>query len=305
MNSIIKVENLSKVYKTFYALKDLSLDVMQGDIYGLIGKNGAGKSTLLKAISGIIPATYGSISIQNSQNEQQLRLSRKNMRFFIDKSLFPYLSAYENLSYRCKIDGIQNEKQEILRVLDALKLKNIKKPVKTYSMGMKQRLEIASCLMGYPDIILLDEPLNGLDPEGIHDLKNLIIDINKNYGTTFIISSHILSELEVMSTKFGFLDSGMLIKQLSHEELEDECKQQLIVKADDTKKATIILEQILNTHNYSVNSNNEILLLDYVDEPQKVADALYENGLHLQKLHLNSITLEEFFLKMIGGRTND
>ena len=305
MNPIIQIENVSKKYKHFFALKDVSLSIKKGDIYALIGKNGAGKSTLLKSIVGTISPTYGNISIQDSSNEKELALSRKNVKFFIEKSMFAYLNAYENLRYRCKIDNIKYYDDEIQRVLDAVKLSYSKKPVKSYSMGMKQRLEIASCLIGHPDIIILDEPLNGLDTEGIHDLKNLIIETNRNYGTTFIISSHILSELEIISNNFGFLDEGMLIKNLTYDELQKECKKQLIIKTDDTKKTTFVLEQVLKTHNYIISSNQDIIMLDYVDEPQTVADAIYSSNLHLQKLYTNSLTLEEFFLKMIGEYKND
>ena len=171
-------------------------------------------------------------------------------------------------------------------------------------MGMKQRLEIAGALLGYPDIIILDEPLNGLDPEGIFDLKNLILDINRNYDTTFIISSHILSELEVLSNKFSFLHEGILIETLTKEELKKKCQHQLLIKTNDTNKATVILEEKLNTKNYTINAKNEILLSDYVDSPNLVADAIYANGLHLYQLTPYSITLEEFFLKMIGGIQN-
>ena len=171
-------------------------------------------------------------------------------------------------------------------------------------MGMKQRLEIAGALLGYPDIIILDEPLNGLDPEGIFDLKNLILDINRNYDTTFIISSHILSELEVLSNKFSFLHEGRLIETLTKEELKKKCQHQLLIKTNDTNKATVILEEKLNTKNYTINAKNEILLSDYVDSPNLVADVIYANNLHLYQLTPYSITLEEFFLKMIGGIQN-
>ena len=214
------------------------------------------------------------------------------------------MNAYENLIYRCKVLGITDAKKEVSRVLDLLKMSGIKKNVKTFSMGMKQRLEIAGALLGYPDIIILDEPLNGLDPEGIFDLKNLILDINRNYDTTFIISSHILSELEVLSNKFSFLHEGILIETLTKEELKKKCQHQLLIKTNDTNKATVILEEKLNTKNYTINAKNEILLSDYVDSPNLVADVIYANGLHLYQLTPYSITLEEFFLKMIGGIQN-
>lgn len=304
MSYIISIENISKKYKNQFALKDVNIQVEKKDIYGLIGKNGAGKSTLLKILVGMISPTNGKISIQGSENEYTLALSRKNMGFFIDHSMYPYMNAYDNLVYRCKALGITDAKKEVSRVLDLLKMSGIKKNVKTFSMGMKQRLEIAGALLGYPDIIILDEPLNGLDPEGIFDLKNLILDINRNYDTTFIISSHILSELEVLSNKFSFLHEGILIETLTKEELKKKCQHQLLIKTNDTNKATVILEEKLNTKNYTINAKNEILLSDYVDSPNLVADVIYANDLHLYQLTPYSITLEEFFLKMIGGIQN-
>lgn len=304
MSSIISIENISKKYKKQFALKDVNIEIEKKDIYGLIGKNGAGKSTLLKSLVGMISPTNGKISVQGSHNDYTLALSRKNIGFFIDHSMYPYMNAYENLIYRCKALGITDAKKEVSRVLDLLKMSGVKKIVKTFSMGMKQRLEIAGALLGYPDIIILDEPLNGLDPEGIFDLKNLILDINRNYDTTFIISSHILSELEVLSNKFSFLHEGRLIETLTKEELKKKCQHQLLIKTNDTNKATVILEEKLNTKNYTINAKNEILLSDYVDSPNLVADAIYANGLHLYQLTPYSITLEEFFLKMIGGIQN-
>ena len=304
MSSIISIENISKKYKKQFALKDVNIEIEKKDIYGLIGKNGAGKSTLLKSLVGMISPTNGKISVQGSHNDYTLALSRNNIGFFIDHSMYPYMNAYENLIYRCKVLGITDAKKEVSRVLDLLKMSGIKKNVKTFSMGMKQRLEIAGALLGYPDIIILDEPLNGLDPEGIFDLKNLILDINRNYDTTFIISSHILSELEVLSHKFSFLHEGILIETLTKEELKKKCQHQLLIKTNDTNKATVILEEKLNTKNYTINAKNEILLSDYVDSPNLVADVIYANDLHLYQLTQYSITLEEFFLKMIGGIQN-
>ncbi|SKC40689.1 ABC-2 type transport system ATP-binding protein [[Eubacterium] yurii] len=304
MSSIISIENISKKYKKQFALKDVNIEIEKKDIYGLIGKNGAGKSTLLKSLVGMISPTNGKISVQGSHNDYTLALSRNNIGFFIDHSMYPYMNAYENLIYRCKVLGITDAKKEVSRVLDLLKMSGIKKNVKTFSMGMKQRLEIAGALLGYPDIIILDEPLNGLDPEGIFDLKNLILDINRNYDTTFIISSHILSELEVLSNKFSFLHEGILIETLTKEELKKKCQHQLLIKTNDTNKATVILEEKLNTKNYTINAKNEILLSDYVDSPNLVADVIYANNLHLYQLTPYSITLEEFFLKMIGGIQN-
>lgn len=301
MKEIIKTENLNKNYKKNPALKSVNFTLNQGDIYGLIGRNGAGKSTLLGVITGALRPTSGRIEIQGSDVKQELIKSRKNIGCMLEPNFFPYLTAEENLKYICKTRGIRNENDEVERVLTLLDMKGIKKNVKSYSMGMKQRVGIASAFLGRPDIVILDEPINGLDPQGIMDFRNIITDIHKKEGTTFIISSHILSELNIIASKFGFLEQGYLINEMSHKELSQACKNQLIVRTDNQEKASVIIEEKLNVKDYTINGSGEIVMSDYVDSPQTIADLIYDNGLHLITLKTQSITLEEFFFKMIEG----
>lgn len=301
MKEILKTENLTKKYKKNTALDSVDFTLMQGGIYGLIGRNGAGKSTFLGIITGAVRPGSGILEIQGMKGRRNVIRARRNIGFMLEPNFYAYLTAEENLKYICKVRGISDVGSEIKRVLELLGLYGNKKNIKSYSMGMKQRLGIAAALLGNPDIVILDEPINGLDPQGIMDFRNIVTDIHKAQGTTFIISSHILAELGIMATKFGFLEKGRLIKEMTDKELAAACENQLIVKTDNQEKAVVILEDKLNIKNYKVNGNNEIVLSDYIDNPQIVSDTLYENGLHILTIKSQSITLEEFFFNLIGG----
>ncbi len=301
MKEILKTENLTKKYKKNTALDSVDFTLMQGEIYGLIGRNGAGKSTFLGIITGAVRPGSGILEIQGMKGRRNVIRARRNIGFMLEPNFYAYLTAEENLKYICKVRGISDVDSEIKRVLELLGLYGNKKNIKSYSMGMKQRLGIAAALLGNPDIVILDEPINGLDPQGIMDFRNIVTDIHKAQGTTFIISSHILAELGIMATKFGFLEKGRLIKEMTDKELAAACENQLIVKTDNQEKAVVILEDKLNIKNYKVNGNNEIVLSDYIDNPQTVSDTLYENRLHILTIKSQSITLEEFFFNLIGG----
>ncbi|WP_461246821.1 ABC transporter ATP-binding protein [Treponema sp. R6D11] len=255
---ILSTKGLSKNYNEFAALNGVSINVSKGEIYGLIGKNGAGKTTFFKLVMGLSSITSGEVSIEGGL---------RSVGFMISASFFPDLSARKNLEFYRRTKGIK-DKSETDRVLKMVDLYGVNKPFKDFSMGMKQRLGIANALLGKPAIIILDEPINGLDPQGIADIRNMIIDINKQEGTTFIISSHILSELDLVATKFGFIDKGVLIKEATHEELHKEMER----------------------------NNNLLEVLD-VDAATK---ALKENNVEYKVLSQED-TLEEYFLKLVGG----
>jgi len=207
MQVVLKTHELTKKYGECNALENVSLTLRQGEIYGLIGRNGAGKTTFFKCVMGLSRPTSGRVEIKN-----------ESMGFMINPSFFPYLNARENMEYLCRVKGIR-EKGEITRVLKLVGLNGIKKPFKAFSLGMKQRLGIAGALLGSPLLVVLDEPINGLDPQGIIDMRNLIKNIQAGTGATFIISSHILSELDLVATRFGFIEQGVLLKELSRVDL--------------------------------------------------------------------------------------
>lgn len=221
---ILCTEGLSKKYDGHLAVNDLDLNLCKGDIYGLIGKNGAGKSTLLKMISGLSKPTCGTITL----NGDLLQGNNINARIgtLIERpGLISNMSAYDNLKMK-KIfvnEKNFNDINELLKLVGLYSERN--KLVKSFSVGMKQRLGIAMALVGKPNLMILDEPINGLDPQGIVDIRNLIIKLNVEMGISMIISSHMLSELSKVATKYGIINSGKLIKELTNEELQNECKR--------------------------------------------------------------------------------
>lgn len=214
MENIITTAGLCKAYKETVALDNVSIKIPKGSIYGLIGNNGAGKTTLMRILSNLQRQTSGSV----------LKTENINVGAIIESpALYPTLSASGNLRYQLKITGCnsKNVKEKVSELLSLVKLKDNKKLVMNYSLGMKQRLALAMALVGNPDFLILDEPLNGLDPEGIKDMRSIIVELNQKYGVTIMISSHILGELQKVATHYGFLKNGILIQEFSSSDIMD------------------------------------------------------------------------------------
>lgn len=302
MNNVIVSNELTKKYGNYAAVNKVNFTLQEGEIYGLIGKNGAGKSTLLKLLMGLANSTSGQIEINQQTSKSGLNKERHKIGFMMEPAFFPYLSARDNLKYFSKIKGV-TDKNEIDRVLKLVDMDKIKKPVKAYSMGMKQRLALANALLGNPGVIILDEPINGLDPEGIADFRKLIISLNKEHGQTFVVSSHILSELSLMATRFGFIDKGVLLKEMSQQELHDQTRKALIIKTDDSNKT---LELLKNQYpDISINDKDEVIINNFENNGSEViAQKLFENNQKLYKLQPLETTLEEYFFNLIGGHDN-
>jgi ABC-2 type transport system ATP-binding protein len=228
-----------------------------------------------------------------------VEIARRKVGFMISPSFLPYLSARQNLQYLARVKGVRAA-GEVERLLKLVGLDGVKKPFKAFSLGMKQRLGIANALLGRPSIVVLDEPINGLDPEGIADIRQIIKDINQQDGTTFIISSHILSELDLVATQFGFIEAGRLVKDISHQALHEQTRKSLIVEVNDPMKARQLLKARLGL-NASV-SDNRLFLKSQIDEPNKIAKVLVEGGVELYRLEHQEMTLEEYFMQLIGGQ---
>ena len=257
---MITLKDIQKSYGTHQVLKDVNLNIHQGEIYGLIGKNGAGKTTIFKIILGLSEFEHGKISIAGSKSNNDLLRARKRIGFFIGKNFFDYLDARDNLDYYCMMKGIK-DKKEIDRVLEFVGLQ----------MGMKQRLGIAGAMLGNPEIIILDEPVNGLDPQGIVDIRNMIIDLNREYGTTIVVSSHILGELEHTANRFGIIDGGRVLKEITHDDLKMK------------------------------NNKIEISVRDYV----KAKEVLTDNHISILKESSEYKTLEDYYFEIVEGAMND
>lgn len=297
---VLKTNNLTKQYNKNVVLDNVNITIKKGDIYGLIGRNGAGKTTLMKIITTLASPTSGTFELFNTCSENdELFDNKKRVGSLIEyPAFYPNLSAYDNLKYYTIQRGIV-DKNQINKVLELVNLTGTgKKKVKTFSLGMKQRLGIALAILNSPDFVILDEPINGLDPIGISELRDTFKKLSDN-GITLLISSHILSELYLLANEFGFLENGKLIKELSKEELDLECSKCLVIKTDNSKKVSVLLEKELNTNNYKVINNEEIRVYDYTDDSDKVSDVLVNNKIKIKGFYESGISLEEYFKEII------
>ncbi len=297
---VLKTNNLTKQYNKNVVLDNVNITIKKRDIYGLIGRNGAGKTTLMKIITTLASPTSGTFELFNTCSENdELFDNKKRVGSLIEyPAFYPNLSAYDNLKYYTIQRGIV-DKNQINKVLELVNLTGTgKKKVKTFSLGMKQRLGIALAILNSPDFVILDEPINGLDPIGISELRDTFKKLSDN-GITLLISSHILSELYLLANEFGFLENGKLIKELSKEELDLECSKCLVIKTDDSKKVSVLLEKELNTNNYKVINNEEIRVYDYTDDSDKVSDVLVNNKIKIKGFYESGISLEEYFKEII------
>ncbi len=297
---VLKTNNLTKQYNKNVVLDNVNITIKKGDIYGLIGRNGAGKTTLMKIITTLASPTSGTFELFNTCSENdELFDNKKRVGSLIEyPAFYPNLSAYDNLKYYTIQRGIV-DKNQINKVLELVNLTGTgKKKVKTFSLGMKQRLGIALAILNSPDFVILDEPINGLDPIDISELRDTFKKLSDN-GITLLISSHILSELYLLANEFGFLENGKLIKELSKEELDLECSKYLVIKTDDSKKVSVLLEKELNTNNYKVINNEEIRVYDYTDDSDKVSDVLVNNKIKIKGFYESGISLEEYFKEII------
>lgn len=296
---ILKTNQLTKKYKDFTALDHVNITIHKGDIYGLIGRNGAGKTTLMKVITTLTDKTSGSFELFHQQDHDLTETKRRIGCLIENPAFFGDLTAYANLKYYAMQKGIVADKQidKALALVDLSKEK--KKKFKTFSLGMKQRLGIALAILDHPDFIILDEPINGLDPIGIRQLRDTFKKLNEEENITILISSHILSELYLVANQFCFIEQGQIIKEISKEQLDIECSKAIVIKTPDIQKATVILETELKTTHYKVIDQSEIRLYDYLDQSSKVNKILSSNDIELISLYEAGITLEEYFETII------
>lgn len=296
---ILKTNNLTKKYKDFIALDKINIEINKGDIYGLIGRNGAGKTTLMKIITTLANKTSGEFTLLNHNDNDLTETKRRIGSLIENPAFFPNLSAYDNLKYYAIQKGITNYEQ----INDSLKLVGLddvkKKKFKNFSLGMKQRLGIAFAILDNPDFIILDEPINGLDPIGISDLRDTFKRLNKERNITILISSHILSELYLLATRFCIIEKGKVVKELSKEELDIECSKCIVIKTDDVKKVSIVLEKELKTTNYKVVDKEEVRLYDYLGNIETVNKTLVKSDINIKQIKETGISLEDYFKSVI------
>lgn len=291
---MIQISNISKKYKDYYAVNDVSMKLEQGQVYGLVGKNGAGKSTLFKLILGLTKANSGSVSINNSSNSHELNTAKKTIGFYMGPSFYPYLNAQDNLKYVASMKDI-NSQEEIDRVLKLVDLYGVKKPFKTYSLGMKQRLGIANALLGNPAIILLDEPINGLDPQGILEIREIISNLGQVHNKTVIVSSHILSELELVADRFGIIDKGVLLKEFNKADAHDG-NQSILLSTNDNDAAL----QILSHLKPELIDKGLVIEVPFLEN--KAIQMLIDNSIQIMEITTRKENLEQQYFSLTGGK---
>lgn len=303
MINVLEVHNIEKRYKNISVLKNLNMTIKKGAIYGLIGKNGSGKTTLIRIITGLQNPTSGFYSLYNvPYNDSNILDKRNRIGAIVETpSMYGNMSAKDNLIVQFKNIGIPSL-NKIDYLLKIVGLQNVgSKKVKYFSLGMKQRLGIAIALSSNPDFLILDEPINGLDPEGIIEIRELILNLNKK-GITILISSHYLDELSKVATYYGFLDNGRIISEISADELNQKMRKKIIVKVNNLKEAVKYFE--IKSISYEVNDNSQISIYGSVNISEIVLD-LSKRKCIIEEIHENNETLENYYINLIGSDRRD
>jgi ABC-type multidrug transport system, ATPase component len=302
---VLKTNNLTKNYHGVNVLFNVSVSLEAGRIYGLIGRNGAGKTTFMRIAAGLAFPTGGDIELFEKKGNELLQSERKRVGCMIEYPGFiPYMSAQENLRYYRLVRGIPDNTIE-RELLELVGLGDTgKKKAKNFSLGMKQRLGIAIALLGDPELLILDEPINGLDPLGVVEIRNLINKLCEERQMTVLISSHNLPELYQVATDYIIMHQGIIKQAITLSELEENCKHHILIGCDQPEKLTSVLEMQLGTTNYKVMPDKSVKLYDYLDDRETVARTIFNNGIVVTEFSIQGDTLENYFISVIGGDRN-
>lgn len=297
---LLSTSSLTKRYGSKAALDKVDVHIHRGDIYGLIGRNGAGKTTLLKILNHQIQQTSGTVTRHNQKAEKQHPLGV----LIESPGLYPEFNGQENLMLKCIALGIKHPASEVEALLKLVDLKSAgKKKVKNYSLGMKQRLGVALALAGEPDLLLLDEPINGMDPQGILEIREMLVSINRSRGVTIVISSHILDELAKFATRYGILENGALIREVTREELENETQNGIEITSRYMQQVASLFEQ-KGIQQYEVVGEDKLVLREKVDQYREISRMLFDAGIQVDTFSVDHQSLEAYFLKLTGGATH-
>ncbi|MEH7462091.1 ABC transporter ATP-binding protein [Bacillus thuringiensis] len=302
MTYVLKTNQLTKVFQGKEVISNVNMHVKQGEIYGFLGPNGAGKTTIMKMITNLIKPTSGEIEIFGEKLTNTSYEVLKRMGTIIEYPIFyEKLTAKENLNLHCEYMGFY-DKKAIDRALDLVNLHNIDdKQVKDFSLGMKQRLGIARAITTKPELLILDEPINGLDPIGIKELRELFKILCKEYGITLLVSSHILGEMEQMADTIGVIQNGKLIKEVSMKSINGQQTEYIEVAVQDVKRAAYMLENKLCLTNYKIMSENMIRIYDMTATQQAISKTLIMNDIAIDSINKKHSSLEEYFLNLMNG----
>lgn len=298
---IVSCSHLSKKYKGCQALNDVSLEIRKGDLIGLVGKNGAGKTTLIRLLTGIATPTSGTLSLFGSTDEKSFIRNLVKVSAMIEQpALYDDMTAHDNLMTRCLLMGIKNPDQGYIADKFAFvglpEATTDKRRVKDYSLGMRQRVGIAMAMVGEPELMVLDEPTNGLDPEGVKQIRETLQKLNES-GITILISIHILAELSKFAKSYIFIDKGRFVESITAEELESKVGKVLILKTSDDAKAL----EILKAANFDVAQNKDSLYVHDIKEPAEVLNLLSQNAITLKGMKEEENSLEDYFVSLVGA----
>ena len=300
---LLETRNLTKQYGHHKAVDSVNMHIKKGAIYGFIGRNGAGKTTCLKMISGLSKPTCGEIEMFGYKGKD-LQKVRSRIGCLIEApGLYGDMTAYENLNIKCKLFGIKKKSyiEEILRIIG---LEDVgKKKTKNFSLGMKQRLGIGMALVGEPDLLVLDEPINGLDPQGIAEVRDTIQNLCAQQDMTVFISSHILEELSKLATDYGIINNGALLQEITREELLSKCSEKITLTVDNPNKAVPVLDKMGFVH-YMIVDKNHIDVYERLNDSAALNTALVTAGVSVAQLAVTGMELETYFLSITGGATN-
>lgn len=303
---VIETNQATKTYGPIIALNQVDMHVRKGSIYGLVGDNGSGKSTLLKLIAGHNFLSSGEIRLWGKFNEKELQNSRKKIGFMIERpGFFPNLTVEQTLKYYSIQKGVPDQK----KVVNMLKLTNLvekrKSKCKNLSLGQKQRLGLAIAMIGEPQLLVLDEPINGLDPSGIIEFRNLLYRLNEEKGITILLSSHILSELQQIATIYGFLSKGILIEEITSQALKEKCSNCIEIKVSDIERYSVLLEKEFPEECYKVLPENIIRIYNPQKQAEVYSKLAAKHDIYITGMQTIQSTLEDYYMQLKNRREND
>lgn len=294
--NVVETHGLTKTYGRWRVVDNLNMHVRQGDIYGFVGRNGAGKSTVMRMICGLASPTEGSVTLFG----QERASAQQRVGALIEApGILPNLTAYGNLMAKALALGIADAPRQCDRVISLVGLEGAEnKKAKGYSLGMRQRLGVALALIGSPDLLVLDEPLNGLDPRGTRDMRNLLVSLNQTQGTTILISSHVLDQLDRMATRYGVIASGRLVREMTAEQVQAECEDSLRIRTTDPARTLAILQSALPSVAFRAEPDGAIIATRYEDAAA-ISQVLSDARQTVLELTVTQRDLEEYFLNLM------
>ncbi|MCR5291964.1 MAG: ABC transporter ATP-binding protein [Eubacterium sp.] len=300
MDYVMELEGLTKTFGKKTAVDNFSLKIEKGHICGLIGPNGAGKTTIMRMMAALTEPDSGEMRFFGST---ELDEARNRMSFIIEEPYMEHsMTARENMQYLRYVRGVADESR-IDMLLDFVGLKDVgKKKVGKFSLGMRQRLGIAMSLLAKPEFMVLDEPINGLDPEGIIDIRKMLLKLAEEEKITILISSHILKELSELCTDYAIVNHGKLIEKLSHEELLAKTKTFIALRTNDIGRTCTVLEDNLGIRNYRVSPENEIMIFERLEELERISAMVAQNNLIITKMNVEGESLEDYYIGKVGGQ---